>query len=84
MNSINYYIQLSDELSTTVDGMNKRELIALANEALISLDIVMNFVDCSRSQVRQARDFSSRFDFDGAEVEGNLLKLAHGLLAKAI
>jgi hypothetical protein len=71
---INYYIQLSDELSTAIDGATKKELIEAATF----------FLNAHNYNQSGATTFQFN-DRVAANIDTNdCLKLAHGLLAKAI
>lgn len=76
MNSINYYIQLSDYASTIIDSLNRQELLKLSSD-------VLNIYNCLYTQnVGHATVFvrDKRLEF-GVD---SLPTLAHGLLAKAL
>jgi hypothetical protein len=82
--SIGYYISIVDDTASTIDSMSKTQVIELATETLNNLDILNNIVDCSRSQVRQCRDFASKYDFEGSSTANMMLQFAHALLTKAM
>lgn len=68
--SINYYIQLSDEISNHIDSMSTDRLIELAHTVL---DVYQKGVNNPKLQD----------EFWGTPFK-NLPVLAHGLLAKAV
>lgn len=70
--SINYYIALSDELSTAIDGMSKEELAVLAYE-------VMHWYTKEHNTMTELCHKLMM-----AVPEKDCILLAHGLLAKAI
>lgn len=86
--SINYYIQLSDELSTAIDKMSPDELINVATQLLsLRKSVIRQNVAgvVYNKSANSNRMFSLHLhvceniiDLDG------ITTLAHGLLAKAI
>jgi len=80
MQSINYYIQLPDSLSTRIDSMGQAELIAMAETCLANYGIADNAVDCSATQRREASDYMQSLDVS----MDDLILIAHGCLSKAL
>lgn len=78
--SINYYIQLSDELSTAIDGMSADELITLAGTLLFCRSVLNNVKSFERFQEVYAQETLDKY---GVTCKG-VVTLAHGLLAKAV
>lgn len=74
--SINYYIQLPDELSTTIDQLGRQAMLELANDCLYKS---INFCP---DAIPDVAIFIGESTYDVKHSE--LLRIAHGLLAKAI
>jgi hypothetical protein len=74
---INYYIQLSDLVSSTIDSLKRHELIELAAEALDEYKEGMSRDDASREVYLNCK-FICKLPTQ------HLITLAHGLLAKAV
>lgn len=87
---INYYIQLSDEFSTAIDGMTTLSLLDLANICTsMALDTIRNKYDF----MHPLPNDSIWEETITLCIDGNLccwftvkqlMQLAHGLLAKAV
>lgn len=81
--SINYYFQLEDELSTTIDSMDKQDLIALAYRLLSIHQNAYGFVHkVILSGLPDSQGFKLNRELKLADED--LIQLAHGLLSKAV
>ena len=79
MKPINYYIQLSDELSTAIDAMGKEQLLELAQECL-HYRMILKYPQVHQPyHIKESEMFMDRY---GITCYG-AVSLAHGCLAKA-
>lgn len=79
--SINYYIQLSDELSTMIDNASKKQLADLAHQVMSNWHVLETVEYRNFEEVDYAAKVAKSYGFTENR---QMLQLAHGLLAKAV